>query len=56
MVRQLDLTAIAVCKELKIPYQKVINQLTEAKLEGTAYKEVFYNGSMAIGDFKGESV
>ncbi|KAG6334276.1 hypothetical protein ID866_4816 [Astraeus odoratus] len=49
-----DLTAVAVCKELKIQSQKDIKQLTEAK--EIAYKEGFYNGVMTIGDFKGESV
>lgn len=49
-----DLTAVAVCKELKIQSQKDIKQLTEAK--EIAYKEGFYNGTMVIGDFKGESV
>ena len=49
-----DLTAVTVCKELKIQSQKDIKQLTEAK--EIAYKEGFYNGVMTIGDFKGESV
>ncbi|KAL4077451.1 hypothetical protein J3A83DRAFT_4213723 [Scleroderma citrinum] len=49
-----DLTAVAICKELKIQSQKDIKQLTEAK--EIAYKEGFYNGIMTIGDFKGESV
>lgn len=49
-----DLTAAAVCKELKVQSQKDIKQLTDAK--EIAYKEGFYNGTMTIGDFKGESV
>ena len=46
--------APAVVKKLKINSQKDIKQLAEAK--EIAYKEGFYNGTMLVGDFKGEPV
>ena len=46
--------APAVIKQLKIQSQKDTKQLAEAK--EIAYKEGFYSGTMAIGEFKGESV
>lgn len=46
--------APAVVKKLKIQSQKDIKQLAEAK--EIAYKEGFYNGTMLIGEFKGQSV
>ncbi|KAK7441730.1 cytosolic leucyl tRNA synthetase [Stygiomarasmius scandens] len=49
-----DLIAPAVVKQLKIQSQKDTKQLTEAK--DIAYKEGFYNGTMLVGDFKGQSV
>ena len=49
-----DMTAPAVVKQLKIQSQKDTKQLAEAK--EIAYKEGFYNGTMLIGEFKGESV
>ncbi|ESK89942.1 leucine-trna ligase [Moniliophthora roreri MCA 2997] len=49
-----DLTAPAVVKQLKIQSQKDTKQLTEAK--EIAYKEGFYNGTMLVGEFKGEPV
>lgn len=49
-----EMTAPAVVKMLKINSQKDTKQLTEAK--EIAYKEGFYNGTMLVGDFKGESV
>ena len=48
------MTAPAVVKQLKIQSQKDSKQLAEAK--EIAYKEGFYNGTMIIGEFKGESV
>lgn len=48
------MTAPAVVKKLKINSQKDTKQLAEAK--EIAYKEGFYNGTMLVGDFKGESV
>jgi leucyl-tRNA synthetase len=48
------MTAPAVVKQLKIQSQKDTKQLAEAK--EIAYKEGFYNGTMIIGEFKGESV
>lgn len=49
-----DLTAPALVKAMKIQSQKDVKQLAEAK--DLAYKEGFYNGTMLVGDFKGESV
>ena len=49
-----DMTAPAIVKQLKIQSQKDTKQLAEAK--EIAYKEGFYNGTMIIGEFKGESV
>ena len=49
-----DMIAPAVLKQLKIQSQKDTKQLAEAK--EVAYKEGFYNGTMIIGEFKGESV
>lgn len=46
-----DLTAPALVQKLKIQSQKDQKQLAEAK--EIAYKEGFYNGTMAIGEFKG---
>lgn len=48
------MTAPALVKELKIQSQKDIKQLAEAK--EIAYKEGFYNGTMSVGEFKGQSV
>lgn len=48
------MTAPAIVKQLKIQSQKDTKQLAEAK--EIAYKEGFYNGTMLIGEFKGESV
>lgn len=49
-----DLVAPAIVKSLKIQSQKDTKQLAEAK--DIAYKEGFYNGTMLVGEFKGESV
>lgn len=49
-----ELTAVEVCKELKIQSPKDAKGLADAK--EIAYKEGFYGGTMIIGDFKGESV
>jgi leucyl-tRNA synthetase len=49
-----DLTAPAIVKELKIQSQRDTKQLAEAK--DIAYKEGFFNGTMLIGQFKGQSV
>ncbi|KZT56367.1 leucyl-tRNA synthetase [Calocera cornea HHB12733] len=49
-----DLTAPALCKQLKIQSQKDIKQLAEAK--ELAYKEGFYSGTMLVGEFEGEPV
>ena len=49
-----NMTAPAVVKQFKIQSQKDTKQLAEAK--EIAYKEGFYNGTMIIGEFKGESV
>ncbi|KAF8970605.1 hypothetical protein BDZ97DRAFT_1724807 [Flammula alnicola] len=49
-----EMTAPAVVKQLKIQSQKDTKQLAEAK--EIAYKEGFYNGTMLVGEFKGESV
>ena len=49
-----DMIAASLVKQLKIQSQKDVKQLAEAK--EIAYKEGFYNGTMVIGDFKGESV
>ena len=46
--------APATVKQLKIQSQKDTKQLAEAK--EIAYKEGFYNGTMTVGEFKGESV
>lgn len=49
-----DMAAETLCAAFKIQSQKDVKQLAEAK--DLAYKEGFYNGTMIIGDFKGESV
>ncbi|KAF8201405.1 hypothetical protein BJ912DRAFT_500295 [Pholiota molesta] len=49
-----DMTAPAVVKQFKIQSQKDMKQLAEAK--EIAYKEGFYNGTMLVGEFKGQSV
>lgn len=49
-----EMTAPALVKQLKIQSQKDVKQLAEAK--EIAYKEGFYNGTMLIGDFKGQPV
>ena len=49
-----ELTAVEVCKELKIQSFKDAKALADAK--EIAYKEGFYGGTMIIGDFKGETV
>ncbi|KAF8130297.1 hypothetical protein EV363DRAFT_1335768 [Boletus edulis] len=49
-----ELTAVEVCKELKIQSPKDAKALADAK--EIAYKEGFYGGTMVIGDFKGEPV
>ena len=49
-----DMTAPAVVKQLKIQSQKDTKQLAEAK--EIAYKEGFYNGTMLVGEFKGQPV
>jgi leucyl-tRNA synthetase len=49
-----DKTAEALCKKLKINSQKDVKQLAEAK--EIAYKEGFYQGTMVIGEYKGETV
>ncbi|KAI0270544.1 hypothetical protein BC834DRAFT_922502 [Gloeopeniophorella convolvens] len=49
-----EMSAPALVKKLKIASQKDIKQLAEAK--ELAYKEGFYNGTMSIGEFKGEPV
>lgn len=49
-----ELTAVEVCKELKVQSPKDAKALADAK--EIAYKEGFYGGTMIIGDFKGESV
>ncbi|KIL65368.1 hypothetical protein M378DRAFT_125552 [Amanita muscaria Koide BX008] len=49
-----EMTAPAIVKELKIQSQKDTKQLAEAK--EIAYKEGFYNGTMSVGEFKGQSV
>ena len=46
--------APALVKQLKVQSQKDTKQLAEAK--EIAYKEGFYNGTMIVGEFKGESV
>jgi leucyl-tRNA synthetase len=48
------MTAPTIVKQLKIQSQKDTKQLAEAK--EIAYKEGFYNGTMLVGDYKGESV
>jgi len=49
-----EMSAPTLCTQLKIQSQKDKVQLAEAK--AASYKEGFYNGTMSIGDFKGESV
>ncbi|KAJ2792778.1 cytosolic leucyl tRNA synthetase, partial [Coemansia helicoidea] len=46
-----DMTAPALCDEMKINSQKDRDQLAKAK--EAAYKEGFYNGTMSVGEFKG---
>lgn len=49
-----EMTAPAVVQKLKIQSSKDTKQLAEAK--EIAYKEGFYNGTMLVGEYKGESV
>ena len=49
-----DLIAVTLCKDMKIQSQRDKVQLAEAK--EIAYKEGFYNGTMTVGPFKGETV
>jgi hypothetical protein len=49
-----EMTAPALVKQLKIQSQKDTKQLAEAK--EIAYKEGFYNGTMLVGEYKGEPV
>ncbi|KAI9760751.1 MAG: 2-isopropylmalate synthase [Chaenotheca gracillima] len=49
-----DLAAPTLVKQMKINSPKDTKQLTEAK--GLAYKEGFYQGTMLVGEFKGQSV
>ncbi|THH16229.1 hypothetical protein EW146_g4378 [Bondarzewia mesenterica] len=49
-----EMTAPVLVKKLKINSQKDVKQLAEAK--ELAYKEGFYNGTMLVGEFKGQSV
>ncbi|KAI9024276.1 leucyl-tRNA synthetase [Phycomyces nitens] len=49
-----NLIAPTLCKLKKINSQKDRTQLAEAK--EIAYKEGFYNGTMCIGDYKGQKV
>lgn len=49
-----EMSAPALVKQLKIASQKDIKQLADAK--ELAYKEGFYNGTMSVGEFKGEPV
>jgi len=49
-----EMSAPALVKQLKIVSQKDVKQLAEAK--ELAYKEGFYNGTMSVGEYKGEPV
>lgn len=49
-----EMSAPTLVKQLKIVSQKDVKQLAEAK--ELAYKEGFYNGTMLVGEFKGEPV
>jgi leucyl-tRNA synthetase len=49
-----EMTAPALVQAMKIQSQKDVKQLAEAK--EIAYKEGFYNGTMLVGAFKGETV
>ncbi|KAI0045191.1 leucyl-tRNA synthetase [Auriscalpium vulgare] len=49
-----EMSAPVLVKKLKINSQKDVKQLAEAK--ELAYKEGFYNGTMLVGEFKGEAV
>ncbi|KAJ1935138.1 cytosolic leucyl tRNA synthetase, partial [Kickxella alabastrina] len=49
-----EMTAPALCEQMKINSQKDRKQLEDAK--EAAYKEGFYNGIMSVGKFKGLSV
>ena len=49
-----NMTAPAVVKQFKNQSQKDTKQLAEAK--EIAYKEGFYNGTMIIGEFRGDSI
>jgi leucyl-tRNA synthetase len=49
-----EMSAPALVKQLKIASQKDVKQLADAK--ELAYKEGFYNGTMSVGEFKGEPV
>lgn len=49
-----NLTAKALCEEMKIQSPKDTNKLAEAKK--IAYKEDFYNGTMIYGKYKGDKV
>ncbi|KAJ1732272.1 cytosolic leucyl tRNA synthetase, partial [Coemansia biformis] len=49
-----EMVAPALCDEMRINSQKDRDQLAKAK--EVAYKEGFYNGTMSVGEFKGQSV
>jgi len=49
-----EMSAPILVKQLKIASQKDVKQLADAK--ELAYKEGFYNGTMSVGEFKGEPV
>ena len=49
-----EMSAPVLVKQLKIASQKDVKQLADAK--ELAYKEGFYNGTMSVGEFKGEPV
>ncbi len=49
-----EMSAPTLVKQLKIASQKDVKQLADAK--ELAYKEGFYNGTMSVGEFKGEPV
>ena len=49
-----DMSAPFLVKKMKINSPKDVKQLAEAK--GLAYKEGYYQGTMLIGDFKGQKV
>jgi leucyl-tRNA synthetase len=49
-----DFTAVKICQEMKIASFKEIGKVDAAK--DAVYKEGFYNGVMAVGEFKGLKV